>query len=196
MFDILLLIPKLTVMKTLNLTNTLHQFIDEIENISGIDLKDCYQCGKCSAGCPMVFQMDYPPSKLIRLAQLGEREIVLSSSTIWVCVSCITCSTRCPKEVEIAGLMDACRELSLKEGLATKEQRKIQQFHKSFLEVIRSNGRLYEMMLITKYKIRSLALFQDVGKTPKMLLSGKLKLLPHKIENVEAIKKMFKDCGL
>jgi len=144
----------------------------------------------------MVMQMDYPPSKLIRHIQLGEREQVLTSSTIWICVSCITCSTRCPKEVEIAGLMDVCRELSIKEGIATKDQRKIQQFHKSFLEVIRSNGRLYEIMLIVKYKLRALALFQDVIKTPKMLLTGKLKLLPHKVEDTEAIKNIFKDCGL
>jgi len=180
--------------KTLNLNNNLQQFVDEIDNLSGIKLRNCYQCGKCSAGCPMVMQMDYPPSKLIRHIQLGERERVLTSSAIWVCVSCITCSARCPKEVEIADLMDVCRELSIKEGLATKEQRKIQQFHKSFLETIRSNGRLYEVMLIAKYKLRALALFQDVDKTPKMLLTGKLKLLPHKIENIEAIKKIFKDC--
>jgi len=182
-------------MKTLTLRNNLQQFVDEIDKISGINLRDCYQCGKCSAGCPMAMQMEYPPSKLIRHIQLGEREKVLTSSTIWTCVSCITCSTRCPKEVEIAGLMDVCRELSIKEGLATKEQRKIQQFHKSFLETIRSNGRLYEVMLIAKYKLRALALFQDVDKTPKMLLTGKLKLLPHKVENIEAIKKIFEECN-
>lgn len=178
-------------MNTLNLSAKSHQFAREIEDISGIDLKDCYQCGKCSAGCPMTFQMDYPPSQLIRLAQVGERNTVLSSSTIWVCVSCITCSTRCPKEVEIAGLMDVCRELSIKEGLATREQKKIQAFHKSFLEVIRSNGRLYEVMLIAKYKLRTLALFQDVPKTPKMLLTGKLKLLPHGVEKIEQIRNIF-----
>ena len=76
-----------------------------------------------------------------------------------------------------------------------KEQRKIQQFHKSFLETIRSNGRLYEVMLIAKYKLRALALFQDVDKTPKMLLTGKLKLLPHKVEDIEAIKKIFEECN-
>ncbi len=143
----------------------------------------------------MTFQMDYLPSHLIRLVQIGARESVLSSSTIWVCVSCLVCSTRCPKEIEVAGLMDVCRELAIRDGLANKEQRKIQHFHKSFLEVIRTNGRLYEMLLIAKYKLGSLALFQDVEKTPKMLLTGKLKLLPHKVEDTEAIKKIFEDCS-
>jgi heterodisulfide reductase subunit C len=139
----------------------------------------------------MVMQMDYPPSQLIRLCQIGEKEAVLKSSTIWVCVSCITCSTRCPKEVEIAGLMDTCREMAIKEGIATKAQKRIQAFHKSFLEVIRSHGRLYELMLVMKYKLRTMELFQDAEKTPKMLFSGKLHLLPHGVADKESIKKIF-----
>lgn len=180
-------------------------FIREIQERSGIKLRECYQCGKCSASCPMVFSagevippntgMDYPPSQLIRLAQLGQKETVLTSSTIWVCVSCITCTARCPKEIDVAGLMDVFRELSIKENLATKEQRRIQKFHQSFLEVIRSNGRLYEFMLIAKYKLRTLNLWQDVTKTPKMFFAGKLKLLPPKIENIEAIRKIFEECS-
>jgi len=173
--------------------SAINNFVGEVEAKSGIKLKKCYQCGKCSTSCPMAFQMDYPPNQLIRFAQLGERETVLTSSTIWVCVSCITCTARCPKEVDIAGLMDVFRELAIKEGLATKKQCRIQNFHKSFLEVIRSNGRLYEMMLMIKYKLRTLTLLQDVTKSPKMLLTGKLKLLPHKIENIQEIEKIFED---
>lgn len=142
----------------------------------------------------MAFQMDCPPSQLIRLCQIGEKEAVLKSSTIWVCVSCITCSTRCPKEVEIAGLMDTCREMAVKEGMATKSQKRIQAFHKSFLEVIRAHGRLYELMLVMKYKLRTFELFQDAEKTPKMLFSGKLHMLPHGIENKDAVKRIFKNC--
>ena len=181
-------------LKTLKIDGKVQTFVSEIEDISGINLRKCYQCGKCSAGCPMVFNMDYPPSHLIRLAQVGQRTKVLCSSAIWTCVSCITCSTRCPKEVEIADLMDVCRELSLKEGKATVEQANIQRFHKSFLETIRTNGRLYEVMLIAKYKMRALALFQDVEKSPRMLLNGKLKLLPHKVKNIEAVRKIFDSC--
>ncbi|MFA5794077.1 MAG: 4Fe-4S dicluster domain-containing protein [Candidatus Brocadiia bacterium] len=166
-------------------------FTDEIISLSGNDLRKCYQCGKCSAGCPMVFQMDYPPSQLIRLCQLGLRDEVLHSSTIWVCLSCITCSTRCPKDVEIAGLMDTCRELAVREGVATKEQKRIQSFHKSFLETIKSYGRLYEMMLVTNYKLRTLDLMQDVFNGPKMFFDGKLKLLPHGVKDKDAVKKIF-----
>ena len=173
---------------------SINNLVKEVKDISGIKLKDCYQCGKCSASCPMVFQMDFPPNQLIRFAQLGQRETVLTSSTIWVCVSCITCTARCPKEIDIAGLMDVFREMSIKEKMATKEQRRIQKFHKSFLEVIRSNGRLYELMLMLKYKIRTLTPLQDAFKTPKMLWTGKLKLWPHKIEKIEEIEKIFEKC--
>ncbi|MCK5578119.1 MAG: 4Fe-4S dicluster domain-containing protein [Planctomycetes bacterium] len=180
--------------ESINLKNAA-SFINEVQKASDIKLRNCYQCGKCSASCPMVFQMDYPPSTLIRHAQLGLKEEVLTSKTIWSCVSCITCTARCPKEIDIAALMDVFREMSVKEKLATKEQAKIQKFHKSFLEVIRAHGRLYEMSLIIRYKLRTLALMQDVNKTPKMLFAGKLNLFPPKIENIEAIRKIFERCS-
>lgn len=177
---------------TLALSPTaINELVKEVKKLSGIKLRDCYQCGKCSASCPMIFQMDYPPHQLIRFAQLGQRETILKSSTIWVCASCITCTARCPRDVDVAGLMDVLREMSIKEGLATKAQRKIQEFYNSFLEVIRSNGRLSEAMLMAKYKMRTLTLFQDVLKTPRMLLTGKLKLWPHKIKKIEEIEKIF-----
>ncbi len=178
-------------MQQIDLDKNPHGLAEATQKQSGIKITDCYQCGKCSAGCPMVFQMDYLPNQLIRLAQLGQTETVLSSKTIWVCVSCFTCTTRCPKDIDIAGLMDTWREMSLKEGLASKEHSKIQGFHRSFLETIRSHGRLYEMELIMRYKLRTFSLFQDVGIAPKMALNGKLKFLPHNIEDRDSIKNIF-----
>lgn len=174
-------------------TREINDLVKEVNTLSGLKLKGCYQCGKCSASCPMTFQMDYPPHQLIRLAQLGLREMVLTSSTIWVCVSCLTCTARCPKDIDIARLMDVWREIALKEGLATKAQKYIQRFHQSFLEVIRAKGRLYELGLMIRYKLRTLTLLQDVFKAPKLLWTGKLKLWPHKIEDTEAIEKIFRD---
>lgn len=174
-------------------TSRINNLLKEIKTSSGINLKNCYQCGKCSASCPMTFQMDYPPNQLIRLAQLGLRESVLTSSTIWVCVNCLSCCVRCPKEIDIARLMATFREIAIKNNLASKKQRNIQKFYKSFLEVIRSYGRLYELMLITKYKLRTLSLFQDVTKTPWMLWRGKLRLLPKKVDDIETIEKIFKE---
>jgi heterodisulfide reductase subunit C len=92
-------------------------FVHQVEEISGQDLLDCNQCGKCSAGCPVVAAMDILPSQAIRMAQLGMEE-VLQSKTIWVCASCLTCSTRCPKGVDLPRLMEALRQIALRKGVA------------------------------------------------------------------------------
>jgi heterodisulfide reductase subunit C len=92
-------------------------FVRQVEEISGQDLLACNQCGKCSAGCPIVAVMDILPSQIIRMAQLGMEE-VLDSSTIWICASCLTCATRCPKAVDLPRLMEALRQIALRQGVA------------------------------------------------------------------------------
>ncbi len=90
-------------------------FVQQVEEISGQDLLACNQCGKCSAGCPIVATMDVLPSQVIRMAQLG-MEDVLKSNTIWICASCLTCVTRCPKGVDLPRLMEALRQIALRDG--------------------------------------------------------------------------------
>lgn len=92
------------------------EFVRQIEEISGQDLLACNQCGKCSAGCPVVAVMDRLPSQAIRMAQLGLEE-VLESNAIWICASCLTCVTRCPKGVDLPRLMETLRQLALRKGV-------------------------------------------------------------------------------
>ena len=92
-------------------------FVRQVEEISGQDLLACNQCGKCSAGCPVVAVMDLLPSQVIRMAQLG-MEDVLECNTIWICASCLTCVTRCPKGVDLPRLMEALRQIALRQGVA------------------------------------------------------------------------------
>jgi len=89
-------------------------FVRQVEKISGQKLLACYQCGKCSAGCPMAPHMDLLPNQIIRLAQLGMEEKLLASNAIWTCVSCMTCNTRCPKDVRIAEVIEAIRAIVLR----------------------------------------------------------------------------------
>lgn len=93
------------------------EFVKKIKELSGQNLYVCYQCGKCSAGCPIVDSMDILPNQIARLIQLGEEKTVLDSKTIWLCAACLQCMSRCPKGVDIAKVMDACRTILLRKGL-------------------------------------------------------------------------------
>ena len=97
---------------------TLHSdFVKKVEEISGETLPSCYQCGKCSAGCPMCFAMDLLPNQIIRLVQLGLEEDIANSKTIWLCASCLTCALRCPRGVDLAKIMEALRLLTLRKNV-------------------------------------------------------------------------------
>jgi heterodisulfide reductase subunit C len=99
----------------LSATTVHNDLVRRIEEISGQDLLACYQCGKCSAGCPAAFAMDVLPSQVIRLVQLGLVEEVLNSKTPWFCAACQTCYARCPKGVDLSRIMEAIREIALQE---------------------------------------------------------------------------------
>ena len=90
------------------------EFVKKVEELSGQSLLSCYQCGKCSAGCPMSFAMDLLPNQIIRLMQLGLEDDIAKANTIWLCASCITCSVRCPRGVDLARVMEALRALALR----------------------------------------------------------------------------------
>ena len=92
-------------------------FVKKVEQISGQHLLSCNQCGKCSAGCPMAFAMDFLPNQIIRLVQLGLEEDISSSKTIWLCASCLTCSVRCPRGVDLASVMEALRLITLRKNI-------------------------------------------------------------------------------
>lgn len=88
------------------------EFVNEITTISGQNLLACNQCGKCSAGCPLVFSMDILPNQVLRFTQLGLEE-VLQSQTIWTCAACLTCVSRCPKGIDLPRVMEALRQIYL-----------------------------------------------------------------------------------
>jgi heterodisulfide reductase subunit C2 len=98
------------------------EFVTQVETISGESLLACNQCGKCSAGCPVAFSMDLLPNQIIRLAQLGIKE-VLDSQTIWTCAACLTCVSRCPKGIDLPRVMEAMRVIKMQmDGSRMNEQ--------------------------------------------------------------------------
>lgn len=87
----------------------------QIKKISNEMVNDCMQCGKCTAGCPAVAEMDILPHQILRHLQLGHFDKVIQSKTIWNCASCFTCASRCPRGVDLAKLMEAIRLISLRQ---------------------------------------------------------------------------------
>lgn len=91
-------------------------FVKKVAELSGQNVYLCYQCGKCSAGCPMGHCMDMLPNQVIRLVQLGMQDDIAGSKTVWLCASCLTCTVRCPKGVDLARVMEAIRLLTLRKN--------------------------------------------------------------------------------
>jgi heterodisulfide reductase subunit C len=165
----------------------------EIREQTGLDPARCYQCGKCSAGCPMAEEMDLVTHEMIRLLQLDRRERLLRSESPWLCLTCETCTTRCPNSFDPARVIDGLREIALHEAPA-HIPRRIRAFHHCFLRQIRTHGRVFELGLVASFKLRSGALFNDVGSFPGMLRRGKLALKPKRIAGIADVRRIFDAC--
>ena len=168
-------------------------FLEEAKKRSGENLSLCYQCLKCTAGCPTAPHMDIRPNNIIRMIQMGLKEAVLESSAIWLCVSCETCGTRCPNDIDIGALMDALREISVEEGVHPKEK-KIHILHEAFMRSIQRGGRVHEATMLMDYKLRSKDFLTDLIPGTRLFFKGKIPLFPQAIKGREAIKKIFERC--
>jgi heterodisulfide reductase subunit C len=91
-------------------------FAARIAELSGETVTLCDQCGTCSGSCPMVGEMDLTPSQMMRMAQLGQRE-VLDSKTMWLCASCFACTVRCPRGLDLSRVAEALRQVTLRKAI-------------------------------------------------------------------------------
>ncbi|TET19960.1 MAG: 4Fe-4S dicluster domain-containing protein [Candidatus Cloacimonadota bacterium] len=187
-----------------------NEFVKEIVEKTAINVLECYQCGKCSGGCPVASSMDIVPNQVIRMVQRGLRDEVLRSKAIWMCLSCETCTTRCPRDIDLAKLIDSLRELSLKERETVSAQKfferaktgvkdtlrinrkeNLKLINRSFLETVRRFGRCYEAGLVGAFNTNSWLFFSKIKLGLPMFLKGKLKLLPQAMKNADEVKRIF-----
>jgi heterodisulfide reductase subunit C len=170
-------------------------FLEEVnEKINGVPIQRCYHCRKCTAGCPMAVVMEHNPNRIIKMIQMGRREEVLASSTIWLCVSCETCITRCPNEVDIARMMDVLRQMAIENGVGAKEKN-VLRFHEAFLANIRRGGRINEPALMVHYKLKSGDLFSDMVMGIDMFRKGKLSLISPRTKDMQSVRRIFDKTG-
>ena len=166
-------------------------FCREVERRSGAPVSACFQCHKCSTGCPVGREMDVMSSQVMRLIHLGAAQEILESRGIWICASCEACTTRCPMDIDIAGVMDTLRMMAVEHKAAIPDSRG-EAWNRSFLNSVRRHGRVFEMGALMAYKLRSRDLFSDVDKGPKMLARKKLSFRPSKSGAAGEVKEIFR----
>lgn len=156
--------------------------IKSIKKIKG-ELFKCFNCGTCSASCPISQISDFNPRKILRKIILGMdiKEDIMS------CVTCFTCVARCPNEINIPKLINFLKIQYNIEGVKNNYTK----FYKAFLNTVEENGRLYELGTLLKYNIDTGNLFKDAELGLQLMLKGKISIFPHKSKNADAVKKIF-----
>ena len=176
-----------------------YQFLEALEREGPFKTGACFQCRKCTTGCPVAFAMDLFPDEVIRMIILGQREKVLSCQTIWICAACETCTTRCPNEVKIAELMDHLKEMAIRKNVPCPKPQ-VLSFHETFLKNIEKRGRIFESTLLPVYLLRSGQLLKrwkdgtwsaELGLVWKLFSKGRIPLWPSKNKGGKEIGRIF-----
>jgi heterodisulfide reductase subunit B len=144
---------------------------------TGQNVNLCYQCVKCTSGCPLAEFFDWQPNQVMRAVQLGDSDIALGSETTWLCAACQTCTTRCPQGIDVAAVMEFLTREALAQGIKPAVP-EVPKFDSAFLREIRLWRRAYELGLMAELKLRTGRLTQDIDLGLRMLAKRKMPLLP------------------
>lgn len=166
------------------------RFLKIINHVSRQNINMCWHCWSCGGGCPFSEHMDLLPNQVIRLIQMGQGENALRCNTIWLCVGCHTCSSQCPNSIDVAAVMDALRQLAIRDGIVAQEM-DIYRFHKYIYGSIERHGRLNKLEAMVQFKVGSGRLFSDLQAGLKMITRGKLELIPHKVAGRDELNRIF-----
>jgi heterodisulfide reductase subunit B len=162
------------------------ELAEAIRNECGENVFLCYQCQKCSSGCPVAEHFDLAPHQVMRAIQLGQKAMVLNSKTIWLCAMCETCATRCPHDINITKIMDVLKIMAKNEEIEPKVP-SVPLFYQAALRGIKWFGRMYEAGLMAEIYLRQMIAGQlnykqvwkrDMPLALKMFKNGKLKIFP------------------
>jgi heterodisulfide reductase subunit C len=175
-------------------------FLDEVKATPGGEhILACIQCGTCTGSCPMAEYMEYPPRKIIAMIRAGLRDEVLSSSSMWHCLSCYSCTARCPRGVKPTELAHALESLASQHGFNIGGTR-TPVFYRSFVDSINGNGRVFELGMMMKYYLLTNPLAaMKLWKVGLMLfLRKRMPLKPARVKDKEGLVKImrkFKEVG-
>ena len=173
-----------------NLDESSFKLTDLVSAVGGVDVSYCYQCGKCATGCPVAYEMDLVPSQLMHAIQLGLKDVVYTSKTMWLCAACLTCTTRCPQEIDIAEALNTIKILMYRERQEPQIP-DVLKFSESFVQNLNWFGRLYELGMVAMLKLKTGKFTEDMAMGMKMLKKDKFHLLP-RFEGGRAVNRIIK----
>lgn len=157
------------------------------------DVRDCYQCGNCSASCPAAFTFDHPPNQLMRMLQVGLVDKVLDSQAIQLCVQCLTCTARCPRNIDIAGIFEDLKTVTTAQERDVPEHAKT--FNRAFMNAVARFGRLPELYMMGMFYLGTMnpkMAMGDAGLAVPMLTKGKMAIMPRKSKGADEVGRIYK----
>lgn len=160
--------------------------------IGGERVRNCIQCGLCSASCPLSPYMDYTPRRLIHMAREGFKRDVLGSFTIWLCTSCYSCTVECPRRIRVTDVMYALKRRAIEDGVYPKRF-PIPVLASEFGAMIRRKGRVTESWLILRVFLKT-AIIRLLGMSKlgsKLFFSGRMGLVPESIRDRKQLQTLL-----
>ena len=162
--------------------------LEKLMEAADVRQYDCYQCGKCSGGCPMADAMDLKPRGVMRCAQVGSLERILRSDTIWLCTGCHTCVERCPHDVDIPALIEEARYEAMRRGITRRDSDVL---NKTFVANLKAFGRNHEMILAGMYNVFAMKPVQDIASVPHMMRKGLISPLPKPFKGASEVAELI-----
>jgi len=164
----------------------LHEVMEEAPG--GERIVHCLQCGSCGGSCPNGADMKYTPRALFALINANKREEVLTSNTMWCCVSCYFCTTRCPQKIPITDIMYALKRLAIRDGLA--HQTDAPALAKTFTDLLDRYGRSFELGLASRFYLfnKPLAMLKMGPLGLSMFTRGRMALTPTRIRQIDQLQ--------
>lgn len=168
------------------------EFLESILAIPGGEkIRECIQCGTCSASCPSSSAMDYGPREIIAALRAGMLDRVLNANTVWLCVSCYSCAVRCPAGIPFTDVMYELKRLEVDKGLSKNSSGAT--MAAAFAETVDAHGRNAETKLLRKYYLRT-NILKALGQIPlalRLFFRGRLHLVPQTIKGLKGLRRMM-----
>ncbi len=159
----------------------------------GENVYRCYQCIKCTSGCPLADQFDLTPNQVMRAAQLNH-EKVLESRAIWLCASCHICATRCPQGIDVTSIMSALRREAAQRGIPAAIP-EIADFSTLFLRMAGLLGRIHEISLMATFNLKRRRPTHEIGLALRLLRRRRLKIFPQIVRQPVEVKRLAAPAG-